>query len=447
MDLKPKVVITTVPFIDWDTPISSPAYLSALLNHHRVECIGLDLNIEIYNKIKHNTHRHLYLEFFYKQRIDPKIYNGLSDMLYHYAKKILEHKPSHVGLSLFTNDSQVFTVWLCRLMKKIAPEVKIIIGGPGLYTLSKKKNVSFPESLRSSNLIDHFIVGDVTSDIISYFKKGIKVSQGNLVNAQQDPEFHSIITPNYDYYDFLNYAHARLPLVDSRGCVQNCEFCDVIQFWKKFQYLSAQNVFDQMQELISKYNIYRFDFASSISNGNLVEFTKLVKIIAEHNENKMPNKQIHWNGNFIVRKKGRHTEELLRNIKKSNGRLVCGVESLCSEARIKLGKNFTNKDLDDHLEQCRNHDIQIDLLMIAAYHTETEKDYADALQWFETHKEYAGSIITRVQMTMLTILDGTKLQTEVDIDEFNKGHDKRLAHANKLYEKAKQCGFHVDKFW
>ena len=441
-----KVVITTIPFIDWNTPISSPAYLSALLNNHGVDCVGLDLNIEIYNKIKNDPLRNLYLDFFYHQKIDAKIYKSLSDMLYHYAKKILEHRPTHIGLSLFTHDSQVFTVWLCHLLQKIAPKIKIIIGGPGLYTLSQKKNVSFPESLRSSGLIDHFIVGDVTSNLNAYFKEGIKESNMNVV-AQQDLEFHNIVTPNYDHYDFFNYEHKRLPIVDSRGCVQKCEFCDVIEFWKKFQYLSAQNVFSQMQELIEKYNIYRFDFASSISNGNLVEFTKLIRMIAQYNRGKVFSKQIHWNGNFIIRKKGRHTDLLFNDIKESNGRLICGVESLSSTARIKLGKNFTNEDLDDHLVQCKAHGVQIDLLMIAAYHTETQEDYADALQWFETHKNYAGSVITRVQMTLLGILDGTKLSRDVDLKRFNDGREAREVHANKLYEKAKQCGFHVDKFW
>ena len=446
MTFQPKLVVTTVPFTDWNTPISSPAYVSAFLNYHGVQCVGLDLNIEIYNKIKHNNDRNLYLDFFYKQKIHQKIYKELSQMFYHYVKKILEHKPTHVGLSLLTFDSQVFTVWLCRLLHNIAPEVKIIIGGPGLYTLGKRKNVSFPESLKSLGLVDHFIVGDVTSDLISYFKKGTK-NINNNTTAQQDPNFHNIITPNYDHYDFFNYEYARLPIVDSRGCVQKCEFCDVIEFWKKFQYLSAQNVFNQMQELIARYNIYRFDFASSISNGNLLEFTKLVKMIADYNANKLPNKQMHWNGNFIIRKQGRHTEDLFNNIKKSNGRLVCGVESLCSDKRIKLGKNFTNEDLDNHLKQCSKHGIQMDLLMIAAYHTETENDYVDALQWFESHKEYAGSVITRVQMTTLILLDGTKLQREIDVEKFENKKDIRQAHAEKLYEKAIQCGFHVDKFW
>ena len=47
----PKVVITTVPFIDENTPIAAPAVLKASLQANGIDCVGLDLNIEIYNKI------------------------------------------------------------------------------------------------------------------------------------------------------------------------------------------------------------------------------------------------------------------------------------------------------------------------------------------------------------------------------------------------------------
>jgi len=47
-----KVIITTVPFVDWHTPLVTPGYLKAILKKRNIDCVGLDLNIEIYNKIK-----------------------------------------------------------------------------------------------------------------------------------------------------------------------------------------------------------------------------------------------------------------------------------------------------------------------------------------------------------------------------------------------------------
>ena len=53
-----------------------------------------------------------------------------------------------------------------------------------------------------------------------------------------------------------------LPVVDSRGCVQKCEFCDVVAFWTKFQNLTADEIFDTMRSLSKRYNIFRFQLSN-----------------------------------------------------------------------------------------------------------------------------------------------------------------------------------------
>lgn len=439
-----KVVITTVPFIDYATPLAAPAYLKSILADNGIDCVGLDLNIEIYNIIRHDPNKELYLDFFYRQKINPQIVDKLDLMLHHYAKRLLDYNPSHIGLSLFSINSQVFTVWLCVLLRKIAPHVKILLGGPGLETLTSKV-VSFPETLKKKNLIDDYIVGDATKSIVGYFKS--KSSEGiNDNNWQQDPDFAKISNPNFDDYDFMLYDDLSLPIVDSRGCVQNCEFCDVIAFWKKFQYVEAESIFATMLHLIDRYNVYKFQFASSICNGNLIQFKKLVKMIAQHNEKASANNEIFWNGSFIIRSKGKHSDELWQDIKKSNGYLYCGVESLASEVRIRLGKNFDNNDLDDHLQMARKYNVPINLLIIAAYHGETKQDYENAIKWFEDHRDYANNTIYQVQMTSLALLEGTALNNNIDKDAFIKDNPKRLDQFNKLKDKAIQCGFTVIAF-
>lgn len=437
-----KVVIASVPFIDYSTPLAAPAYLKAVLEYNGIECVGLDLNIEIYNQIKNDPNKQLYLNFFYREEIDDRIAIKLRLMFYHVAKRILDHNPTHVGISVFSNESRVFTAWVCYLLRTLAPNVKIVIGGPGLGTL-EIKNESFPNKLKSKGLIDDFIVGEDASTIVSYFK-GDK-SNANTVNWTQKPL--DKITPNYDDYNFLNYENISLPIVDSRGCVQKCEFCNVIAFWKKFQYHDAETLFVQIKELIRKYNIYNFEFASSICNGNLVEFKKLVKMIADHNESSFVNEHIFWNGSFIIRKKNRHTEELWDLIKKSNGFLYCGVESMSAEARIMLGKNFNNEDLDDHIAMAQKYDVPMNMLVIASYHTENDEDYAYAKQWFEDRKHYANNPIMQIQLTMLGILEGTRLEQNIDLDEFNRYEEKRLNHARELKEKIIECGFTVKAFF
>ena len=444
---KIKVVIATVPFVDEDTPLATPAYLKSLLVKNDIDCVGLDLNIEIVNLIRNDPRKKDLLNFFYKQIIKEEIVTDITQMLYHYVQRIMSYNPTHIALSLFTIDSQVFTKWLTALIKHLYPDVIVMIGGPGLETLGAR-NYNFPERLKDLGYVDHYFVGDANDNFINYFTNG--TTEGfDTVLVKQTSNAKHWITPNYDDYNFLYYRNSSsLPVVDSRGGVQNCEFCDVVAFWDKFQNLTADDVFEQMLELSERYNIYRLQFASSICNGNLVQFRKLVKLIADHNDSvDFADQEFFWHGSFIIRKKDRHSEELWHNIKRSNGFLYCGVESIISEIRIKLGKNFNNEDLASHLELGQKYDVPMNLLVIAAYYSESEEDHLYALQWFEDNKHYVDNPIKQVQFTTLGILEGTRLQKDIDIEKFNSELPMRNAHALKLKQKAEECGFTVRAFY
>jgi radical SAM superfamily enzyme YgiQ (UPF0313 family) len=237
-----------------------------------------------------------------------------------------------------------------------------------------------------------------------------------------------------------------LPIVDSRGCVQNCEFCDVIAFWEKFQYRSADWIYATMQHYIKNYGIYRFQFGSSICNGNLKEFKRLMQMIADYNDSHIEEQQIHWVGSFIVRSANNHPESLWQLIKKTNAFLLTGVESMIEHVRIGLGKKFTNADLEHHLTMTQKYGIGTNLLFIAAYPTETEEDYESAKQWFRDHSHFANNTVQQVQLTVPGILPGTRLEATTNIDEFNAGKDRRYRQAVELNEVIKSCGFTTRPF-
>ena len=173
-----------------------------------------------------------------------------------------------------------------------------------------------------------------------------------------------------------------------------------------------------------------------------------MQLMAEYNESvDYVDQEFHWHGSFIIRKRDRHSEELWKNIKRSNGFLYCGVESISSEARIKLGKNFNNDDLASHLELGRKYNVPMNLLVIASYHTETQEDHEYALQWFDDNKHYVNNPVQQVQLTQITILEGTKLQANVDLERFNSERKMRQQHAIRLKQKAQECGFTVRAFY
>ena len=442
----PKVVITTVPFTDEGTPLVAPAVLKASLQANGIECVALDLNIEIYNKLQHHPDRQLFLNFFYYQKINEKIVDDLNRMLDFYAVELLSHNPDIIGLSLFSRECQTFTAWLCAVLRQQAPTIKIVIGGPGLETLENSL-FKFPDRIKKLGLIDDYITGDAETSLVEYVRGNMGYPGINTTGWQPNAEFDKLPIPNFSDYRFFKYQYALLPIVDSRGCVQSCEFCDVISFWKKFQFLTAENIFRQMMTHIKTYGVYRFQFASSICNGNLREFKKLVKMIADYNKIVTVVEQIHWIGSFIVRPATHHKEELFELIKKSNGFLLTGVESIVEHVRIKLGKRFDNVDLEHHLQMHKKYQLKTNLLMIAAYPTETSEDYETVKQWFVDHADYANNIIEKVQITLPDILAGTVLETKIDRAEFNDKGLLRRQHAQTLVETMKKCGYNIQTFF
>lgn len=445
INLSKKVVIATVPFVDENTPLAAPAVLKAALASSGIDCIGLDLNIEIYNKLQNHPNRQLFLDFFYKQEINDVIVDELVSMLQFYTQEILSHGPTIVGLSLFCFNCQVFTAWLCAMLRQQAPTIKIIIGGPGLQTLENSL-FKFPERLQQLGFVDDYITGDADASLVEYVKGNQTYPGINSTSWEIIKNFDQLPVPDFSDYRFFKYGYALIPIVDSRGCVQNCEFCDVISFWKKFQYLSADSIFKRIEMYINQYGIYRFQFSSSICNGNLREFKKLIKLIAHHNQQSKTEEQIYWVGSFIVRTATQHPEEMWKLIKTSNGFLLTGVESVIERVRIGLGKRFTNQDLDYHLVMLKKYQIPTNLLLIAAYPTETIEEYQQSKQWFIDRKEFANNTIQQVQITSPTVLPGTRLEKNIDLENFNNTVLTRKTQAIELATLVQQCGFNVNHF-
>lgn len=442
-----RVLITTVPFVDEDSPLAAPAVLKSVLKAAGIDCVALDLNIEIYNKLKHHPKKFLFHDFFYHQEIHAEIVDDIVSMLEFYVQEIQWHAPTIIGLSLFSREGQTFCAWLCAVLRERMPHCKIVIGGPGLETL-ENSFFKYPDRLKNLGLIDDYIVGDAEVAFVQYVKGDRDFPGINNTNWQPNADFENFPTPDYADYRWFHYGNVLLPIIDSRGCVQNCEFCDVISFWKKFQYRSAEKLFQTMLTHIKMHGIYRFQFASSICNGNLREFKKLMALISDHNDKVSASKQeIHWIGSFIVRPAASHPDHLWQLIRRSNGFLLTGVESITERVRIALGKKFSNQDLDHHLEMARKHQVPMNLLLIAAYHTETEQDWKEAKQWFFDHREFANNTVYQVQITLPAILAGTKLEAAVDRQEFLENNNKRLQHARELKETIESCGFVTRPFF
>ncbi len=131
------------------------------------------------------------------------------------AEKILDKNPKIVAIGVYIwNAMDVHN--LIEVIKKVAPQTQIIIGGP---------EVSYRPFRVDFSQADYIIQGEgevsfyeLCRDILSY-----QVTSPRIIKATM-PNLKEIVLPYRDYRD-NDVAHRYIYVEASRGCPFECEFC------------------------------------------------------------------------------------------------------------------------------------------------------------------------------------------------------------------------------
>ena len=132
------------------------------------------------------------------------------------AEILLAQNPKIIGLGVYIwNASQ--TTELVATLKRLRPEVTIILGGP---------EVSYEtETQPIAQIADHVITGEADlkfGELCEQLLAGQKPA-GKVIAAPV-PEFSQLQLP-YDLYNDDDVAHRIIYVEASRGCPFTCEFC------------------------------------------------------------------------------------------------------------------------------------------------------------------------------------------------------------------------------
>ena len=448
-----KLLITSVPWTDTEAPLMAPALLKSQCLQKGIDTVAIDLNQEVLQYVKDNYNsRYKDIQSALIQNhhdSDPLV---VEDLVKYMADRIMEYNPTHLTLSLLTYASQFICEWICFYFKLYHPHIKIIIGGPGVFnTLGTQQG--FGDRLLSENQIDYFVKGD-GDDMLAQLvlENDTNLPGVNKLDWQQLDSLDNRPYPMYDDYAWHLYKNQSIGVVGSRGCVRKCSFCDIHEHWQKFQWRSAQDIFDELCFHVEKTGVTKFKFQDSLINGNQNEFMKLMRLLSNYNQ-KHENKKIQWSSFFIFRPKKQMQDEDWELISHSAHFLTVGVESLVDEVRMHMRKKFTNDDLKYCLDKCKQYNIPIGMLLIVGYVTDTQYTHEKTMQWFNDHKEYANNPIKYVSFGGgLGILPGTELfrrqqelgivLTDVNFDHHWQPMDGKNNHATRMKwmkEQKKSC--------
>lgn len=416
------ILFITVPYTDTDKPLQAPSVLKSVVEAHGYTARTHDVNVDFLT----SGHRNL---DFMKQYFSFGISND-SNALEHanryvenVARSLLAtYNPQFLAISVFTYQCQTFTELLCQQVKLIDPAVRVIIGGQGLTTQGIQSKDSWPRKCREDGIVDHYIISEGENALIDLLKKG----KGKGIDGEeweQKNNIDDIAYPNYDDYDFEKYSEKKLMITGSRGCVRKCLFCDIHKHWQKFVFRSGRSIADEMITQSERYKIYDFSFTDSLINGSMKAYRDMITVLAAHN--KSAKKKLTWGGQFIVRGIKSMTEEDWRLTKASGARtLALGVESGSQSVRDHMKKQFSDKDLDQFMEQAFVNNVSVQFLMIIGYPIETGDDFIQTLKMFKKYIKYQKIIGSVVLGTTLGILPGTPLAEDMGDDiSLNNGEN------------------------
>jgi len=383
------IVIASVPFTETEVPVMAPAMLKSIAIKAGYSTLALDLNILTVNRLK-NHKFHDQISNYFMDNILPgeECFDRVVEEIEFLANEIYKHQPKILCLSLLTYCSQVVTKWLCMEIRKLLPNTKIIIGGPGIVSELVTHETPFIDSLKQGNLIDHYVRGDGEDALFKYLTENKNTESFDSPDWDMIPDLNNLPFPDYHDYDWTQYGEPQLNILGSRGCVRECTFCDIHEHWKKFQYRNAENIFEEMLYQQKEYGISNFKFHDSLINGNRKQFDVLMKLLSDHN-NRCPDGKIDWVSYFIALPKKTTPEEYWKMIADSGAKLLMvGIESFSQKVRYDMKKRFTDEDIDWMLEMCKKYKINVFLLDIVGYPTETAEDHELQKKWLLDHVKY-----------------------------------------------------------
>ena len=269
-----------------------------------------------------------------------------------------------------TNGSIYQDLDVISKIKKIKNDITIVLKGAIFFNIDNNlfENVDFSD-------VDYLIGGEVEfiiADLLNYhFKDKTKLSTIEGISYKEANKW--IINPVINFKEDLN----SLPFPDrsainnalyknpetnkpmalittAKGCCFSCTYClSPIISGKKIRERSVQNIFNEIEECITKYNITNFFFKSDTFTAN----KKLVIELCNQLIASGYNKKINWVATSRV---DTIDEELIEIMQKAGCSLLAiGFESGSNESLQKMRKNTTVEQNIEAIKMCKKHNLKV----------------------------------------------------------------------------------------
>jgi radical SAM superfamily enzyme YgiQ (UPF0313 family) len=411
------VLITAIPVQDMTRPPGILGILAGCCETAGVSYDISDLNLHMYQQLPEEICQQLANDFLnnkFRSADNQQYYQQMCD---DYLKVIEQTKPTHLAISVFTYASILAADFLLRHLKQNQIDCKIIIGGLGIKNSVKQITGQqvFGEYCLNNNLVDFCVYGEAELAFIELLKGNINYPGINRDNQPQLLNLDVLSNPSYKQIQPSNYFYSDEPEIlinGSRGCVRDCTFCDVANYWKKYIYKSGDVLAAELFNAWKTTGVQKFDFSDSLINGSIREFKKFNKQLIQYKKSH-PNFVPRYKGQFICRPITQFKElDYAEMAEAGCETIVVGIESFSNSIRDHMKKKFSNSDIDNHFESCARYGIKNVLLLLSGYPTETLEDHELQLEYLKKYQIYGLSrtiYSINIEVSGLMFLENTPL--------------------------------------
>ena len=300
-------------------------------------------------------------------------------------KKIEKEAPQFVGITVITARINS-ALYLAQKIKKISPDIKVILGGPHIHfdhkTVINNDSVDFcargEGEITCLELINCLSNGGNLAAI-----KGITFKRnGDIIVNPDRPFVESLDTFAFPARNLLhNPAYRGLwtqgqtftPVLSTRGCPYQCAFCAAPRIWgRKHRRRSVENVLDELEQIYKEFGVRYIRFLDDLLIVNKKWTIDLCRGMAERGLDDLT-----WACDGRV---GLVSEELLEKMKNANCIVIFyGIEFGNQRILDLCKKGFTIKQVRETIDLTSKSGISSYGYFMMGYPTETIETVEDTI--------------------------------------------------------------------
>jgi radical SAM superfamily enzyme YgiQ (UPF0313 family) len=325
------------------------------------------------------------------------------------AKKILKEKPQIIGFSTWCISYPALLL-VAKQIKKLAPEIPILFGGPQASILAR-------ETLLHFLFVDFVLAGEADFTFPLFLNElnnsepdysripGLtyRTKSGNVHQNPMNGAINNLDDLPVPAYDLIPGSKS-LKLDVGRGCPFKCSYCTTNDFFsKKYRVKSAKRILHEMNSAFETSKIDKFSFAHDM-------FTLNKKFIEELCSALIGQKNAGINYTWTCSARiDCVTEKMLAQMKHSGCEAIFfGIESGSEKIQKSIGKNLKIGKAYEVAEICRETGLNMHASFIMGFPDETTTDLEKSLRC-ALQLATNGAL---VQFSELSLLPGTPLYEE-----------------------------------